>query len=277
MGTYPSQYDRDAAGDFNPTVSEEDEALTGPAPIPMSGEGFTITGERFDVSRYLTNLRSRGSGAISRYLEVKWRLLWLRTEQPGATVVTELLRFGDREAVFRATVTLPGGAVGTGHGSESAGDFGDYLEKAETKAIGRALSTLGYGTQFSEEFVSEERPSSGQRNLAEAPVEPRRQAPSQATAPATVPTLPASSETYSAPAPRATIQQRQTEEVKPGLLPATERQQKFIRAIGHEAGLEESELETWCQELYNCDLATINRRDASALIEALQRRRNEVA
>ena len=34
----------------------------------------------FDASRYLTNLRGRD------YLEVKWRLLWLRTEHPDAVV-----------------------------------------------------------------------------------------------------------------------------------------------------------------------------------------------
>jgi hypothetical protein len=30
--------------------------------------------------------------------------------------------------------------------------FGDYLEKAETGAYGRALGALGYGTQFAPEF-----------------------------------------------------------------------------------------------------------------------------
>jgi hypothetical protein len=35
-----------------------------------------------------------------------------------------------------------------GHGSESKRDFGDFIEKAETKAVGRALAMLGYGTQF---------------------------------------------------------------------------------------------------------------------------------
>jgi hypothetical protein len=38
--------------------------------------------------------------------------------------------------------------MATGHGSETARDFKDYIEKAETKAIGRALAALGFGTQF---------------------------------------------------------------------------------------------------------------------------------
>ena len=40
----------------------------------------------------------------------------------------------------------------SGYGSESVKDFGDYLEKAETKAVGRALAMLGYGTQFAPEL-----------------------------------------------------------------------------------------------------------------------------
>lgn len=39
---------------------------------------------------------------------------------------------GEGLAVFRATVRIPGGGEATGWGSETAGDFGDYLEKAES-------------------------------------------------------------------------------------------------------------------------------------------------
>ena len=49
-------------------------------------------------------------------------------------------------------VSIPGGGSATGWGSESSGDFRDYLEKAETKAIGRALAALGFGTQFCPDF-----------------------------------------------------------------------------------------------------------------------------
>ena len=58
---------------------------------------------------------------------------------------------------------------------------------------------------------------------------------------------------------------------------ATERQMKFIHAIAREAGLDEQELANWSQELYGQEVAQLNRRDASSLIEALQRRRNEVS
>ncbi len=49
-------------------------------------------------------------------------------------------------------MVLPSGGRATGYGSEAQGDFADYIEKAETKAIGRALAALGYGTQFALDF-----------------------------------------------------------------------------------------------------------------------------
>ena len=100
----------------------------------------------FEPARYLTRI----SG--SDYLEVKWRLVWMRDRHPDATIETQLVSHNDNTAVFRAMVSIPGGGSATGWGSESAGDFRDYLEKAETKAIGRALAALGFGTQFCPDF-----------------------------------------------------------------------------------------------------------------------------
>ncbi len=100
----------------------------------------------FDASKYLTNLRGK------EYLEVKWRLLWLRTQHPDATIETELVKHDAGLALFRARVGVPGGGSATGWGSETFDDFGDFIEKAETKALGRALAALGFGTQFCEDF-----------------------------------------------------------------------------------------------------------------------------
>ena len=210
----------------------------------------------FEPAKYLVNLNGKGE-----YLEVKWRLLWLRTEHPDAVIETELVRLEDRDALFKARVSIPNGGSATGWGSESAGDFRDFLEKAETKAIGRALAALGYGTQFchDHDFGVGETPrvDVGQMRIVDAPVDlaasrGRRQAP-------------AAFKPSEAPAADAANQR------------ATERQVKFIFAIAREAGLDEQELTTWSQELYGQDVNQLNRRDASTLIEALQRRRNEVA
>nr|MBA3451006.1 hypothetical protein [Chloroflexia bacterium] len=100
----------------------------------------------FDPTPYIRQLRGRGGGAD--YLDVKWRLLWLRTEHPDAEIVTELVQHDPQMAIFKATVTVPTGGKATGYGSETASDFPDFIEKAETKAIGRALNALGYGAQF---------------------------------------------------------------------------------------------------------------------------------
>lgn len=105
-------------------------------------------GSEFDPTPYLRQLRGRGGSG--EYLDVKWRLLWLRREHPDAEILTDLVKIEPTLAIFKATVTLPTGGKATGYGSETAGDFGDFIEKAETKAIGRALNALGYGAHFSE-------------------------------------------------------------------------------------------------------------------------------
>jgi len=106
----------------------------------------------FRASRYLTKLDGKD------YLEVKWRLLWLRTEHPDAVIATELVKHEVGMALFKARITLPDGGEATGWGSETINDFGDYIEKAETKALGRACAALGYGTQFCEDFDFHEKP-----------------------------------------------------------------------------------------------------------------------
>jgi uncharacterized protein YbdZ (MbtH family) len=102
--------------------------------------------KHFEASKYLSRLQGKD------YLEVKWRLLWLRTEHPEAHIETELVKHEDGFALFRAMVEIPEGGSATGWGSETSGDFRDFIEKAETKALGRALAALGYGTQFCEDF-----------------------------------------------------------------------------------------------------------------------------
>ena len=111
------------------------------------------------------------------YLEVKWRLVWLREDHPEATISTEHIIIEDDRAVFRATITLPNGGGSTGYGSETMKDFGDFIEKAETKAIGRALAALGYGTQFAPELDEGER-------VVDSPVQRKQTPPRGNQAPA---------------------------------------------------------------------------------------------
>lgn len=98
----------------------------------------------FDPNQFISKVKGRD------YLEVKWRIAWMRSEHPDAILDTELVSHNDDRAIMRAIVTFPDGGSATGWGSETAASFENYIEKAETKAIGRALTALGYGTPVSE-------------------------------------------------------------------------------------------------------------------------------
>ena len=153
------------------TVEYPEPETDGGAPGALREEGMGARNERFDPTPYMRQLRGRGSGG--EYLDVKWRLLWLRKEHPDAEIVTEHVQIEPTLAIFKATVTLPSGGKATGYGSETAGDFGDFIEKAETKAIGRALNALGYGAQFGER--GDEDPAAPPARVAPRPaVEPPR-------------------------------------------------------------------------------------------------------
>jgi hypothetical protein len=51
-------------------------------------------------------------------------------------------------ARYRAIIEDGEGGKATGYGTETAAGFADYVERAETRALGRALAALGIGTQF---------------------------------------------------------------------------------------------------------------------------------
>jgi hypothetical protein len=116
----------------------------------------------FDPSKYIIKLQGKD------YIEVKWRLVWFRETHPDGMIDTENIALTDQLAVFKATVQTPSGGRATGYGSETPKDFRDYIEKAETKALGRALGALGFGTQFTDDF------DEGTDNPVDAPRQPRQ-------------------------------------------------------------------------------------------------------
>ena len=106
----------------------------------------------FQVKEHLMQLKGKD------YLQVMWRLVWFREEKPNWCIDTQLISHEGECAVFCAKIFDESGVQkASGYGSESRKDCGDYLEKAETKAIGRALAMLGYGTQFAPELDEGER------------------------------------------------------------------------------------------------------------------------
>lgn len=121
----------------------------------------------FEPSKHLTKLKGKD------YLEAKWRLVWLREDHPDAMIETQHIELSETHAIFRATVTFKEGGGATGYGSETKGDFGDFIEKAETKAIARALAAAGYGTQFTGDELTE-----GER-IVDSPVQRSRPTPAR--------------------------------------------------------------------------------------------------
>ena len=124
----------------------------------------------FNPKEHLMDLKGKD------YLQVMWRLVWFRDEKPLWSIDTKLEQLTESHAVFSAKIFDENGVQkSAGYGSESIKDFRDYIEKAETKAVGRALAMLGYGTQFAPEMDECE---DGKDRLADSPVQ--RKAPAKA-------------------------------------------------------------------------------------------------
>jgi hypothetical protein len=147
----------------------------------MSNQSNGQRSQNFNPNEYLVQLKSKEG--FRDYLPVQWRLVWFRERCPDGTIETEMLQLDlDRETeeeiemwnsekeqyekitkhgkgfvIFKALVRDGKGGVGTGTKSEKAASFPDYIEKAETGAIGRALAALGFGTQFAPELNEEHR------------------------------------------------------------------------------------------------------------------------
>lgn len=83
------------------------------------------------------------------YMTVMMRMVWFREEKPGWGIKSEIIQHSDKLAICKATVTDDRGfIIAEAHKKEDPQGFGDYLEKAETGAKGRALADCGYGTAF---------------------------------------------------------------------------------------------------------------------------------
>jgi hypothetical protein len=126
----------------------------------------------FNPNDHLMNLKGK------QYLPVAARLLWLNLEAQRFTVETEFLSLDDTHAVARAVVTV-GDKKATGTKREDKAHFADFIEKAETGAIGRALAILGFGTQFAPEF-DETDVKGGEPRIVDTPQEPRPSSMAQA-------------------------------------------------------------------------------------------------
>jgi hypothetical protein len=146
-------------------------------------KGGIVLGEKlFNPNEHLRTLTRRKKVKDSHgehwveenhvYLDVKWRLIWFRNVYPEGFIQTVEVEVNDKFARIEATTfdkdpAQGGKKLGMGRRLVYACDFHDYVEKAETQAIGRALAVAGFGTQFCEEFDEED-------SFADAPVEAKQ-------------------------------------------------------------------------------------------------------
>src|SRR5215216_1699857 len=130
----------------------------------------------FDPNKYMLKLpktkkivgdngQVRWEKTETDYLPVAARIAWFRREHPFWSIITEVEQLANKAVVMKATIKdMLGSVIATARKKETEIGFPDYIEKAETGAIGRALAMCGYGTLQAPEFDEQDR-------LADAPVE----------------------------------------------------------------------------------------------------------
>lgn len=117
--------------------------IINPEVLTKNGNG------KFNPQKHLIKVKGKD------YLEVKFRLHWFRTEKALWDIRTEIVKL-DLErgiAIVRADIyDEQGKHKSSGLKMEYQKNFFDYVEKAETGSIGRALASMGYGTLQSQEL-----------------------------------------------------------------------------------------------------------------------------
>lgn len=130
----------------------------------------------FDPMRYMLKLpktkkiqmqngQVRWEQTETDYLPVAARIAWFRREHPDWSIITKTIQLANKAVLMKAIVKdATGKVIATARKKETEIGFPDYIEKAETGAVGRALAMCGYGTLQAPEFDEQER-------LADSPVE----------------------------------------------------------------------------------------------------------
>ena len=92
------------------------------------------------------------------YLPVAARIAWFRKDHPYWSIITKVVQLANKAVIMKAIIKdMQGTVIATARKKETEIGFPDYIEKAETGAVGRALAMCGYGTLQAPEFDEQER------------------------------------------------------------------------------------------------------------------------
>ena len=141
-----------------------------------AGPSKQNNGNTFDPNKYMLKLPKTKKVKLSNgqvkwekteadYLPVAARIAWFRKDHPDWSIITKAIQLANKAIVMKAIIKdAQGRIIATARKKETEIGFHDYIEKAETGAVGRALAMCGYGTLQAPEFDENER-------LADSPVE----------------------------------------------------------------------------------------------------------
>jgi hypothetical protein len=130
----------------------------------------------FDPNKYMLKLPKTKKVTLSNgqvkfektetdYLPVAARIAWFRRDHPDWSIITKTIQLANKAVVMKAVIkNAEGRVIATARKKETEIGFPDYIEKAETGAVGRALAMCGYGTLQAPEFDEGDR-------IADAPIE----------------------------------------------------------------------------------------------------------
>lgn len=196
--------------------------------------------DKFDTRNYMTMVKG------GKYLPVAARILWFRHDHPDGFIETEPHTITPEIAIFSARVTVQSGGHAIGYGSCTPEQFRDgYIEKASTKAIGRALWALGYGTPDDSD-EDEMLTDSPQYDRSQNQQQYQQRPQNQQRPPQNTQTSQGASQSFEMTAP----------------------QKSRIERLASEIGI--ANLAQYLYEEMNIDWVTISKREASGVIDALE-------
>jgi len=118
--------------------------------------------------------RDKDTGVVTQsdYLEVKWRRVWFNEEHPDWKILIDVKMFPENDipkaCLAKAEIYNDKNELVTiGWGYSTVEMFKRFVEKACTAAEGRALASIGYGTQWAEEYYED---TDSAENLVDSPV-----------------------------------------------------------------------------------------------------------